>query len=141
MKPSGDHGDRVTIPKERLDENTNMKHDPRPHIHRRGNAIDRLRSLTTGAAIAGFAGTAGFGVLAAATWSGTATAANQTDGATSNDTTGVNAATGVNGTGGTSGTNRTRTVPNTGTNQQPTTTVPRVQRSNGTGHASTGGSH
>jgi hypothetical protein len=137
----------VTVPKERLDENRNMKHDPRPHISRRGNAIDRLRSLTTSAAIAGLAGTAGFGVLAAATWSGTATAANQTDGATSNDTTGVNATTGDNGTtgtggtGGTSGTSRTRTVPNTGTNQQPTTTIPRVQRSTGTGHASSGGSH
>ena len=44
-----------------------MSHDPRPHIHRRRHAIGRLQSLTTGAAIAGLAGTAGFGVLAADT--------------------------------------------------------------------------
>ncbi|HLO34835.1 MAG TPA: hypothetical protein VK194_02075, partial [Candidatus Deferrimicrobium sp.] len=53
-----------------------MNHDPRPHIHRRRRAIDRLRTLTTGAAVAGLAGTAGFGVLAAATWSGNATVAD-----------------------------------------------------------------
>jgi hypothetical protein len=147
MKPSGDRGDRVTVPKERLDENTIMNNDPRPHIHRRGNAIDRLRSLTTGAAIAGLAGTAGFGVLAAATWSGTATAADQADGTTTNDATGLDGGygtTGTNGTtgaGGTSGTTRPRPAPTAATNQQPTTTIPRVQRVSGGGHASSGGSH
>jgi len=44
--------------------------DATHHIHRRGRAIDRLRSVTTGAAVAGLAGTVGFGALAAATWSG-----------------------------------------------------------------------
>ncbi|HEX2755916.1 MAG TPA: hypothetical protein VHM48_10655 [Candidatus Limnocylindrales bacterium] len=115
-----------------------MKHDPRPHIHRRRRAIGRLRSMTTGAAIAGFAGTVGFGVLAAATWSGNATAADAAGGST----TTLNGTNDTNGTTGTSGTSRTRIVPNTGgTAQQPTTTTPRVQRGSGTGHASTGGSH
>jgi hypothetical protein len=40
------------------------------HIRRRRRAIERLRALTTGAAVAGVAGTAGFGVLAAVSWSG-----------------------------------------------------------------------
>lgn len=115
-----------------------MKHDPRPHIRRRSLAIDRLRTLTTGAALAGFAGTAGFGVLAAASWSGTATAADLTNGSTTND----DGTYGTNGTLGNSGTNRTQVAPNTGgTAQQPTITKPRVQRSTGSGHASTGGSN
>lgn len=121
-----------------------MNNDPRPHIHRRGHAIDRLRSLTTGAAIAGLAGTAGFGVLAAATWSGTATAADQTDSGPTNDATGLNGADGSNGTsgaGGTSGTTRVRPAPTAAANQQPTTTIPRVQHVSGGGHASSGGSH
>ena len=46
----------------------------RLHAIRRRDAIDRLRSLTTGAIVAGTAGTIGFGVLAAATYSGTANA-------------------------------------------------------------------
>jgi hypothetical protein len=40
------------------------------HAHRRRRALDRLEGLTTGLAVAGVAGTAGFAVLAAATWSG-----------------------------------------------------------------------
>ncbi len=52
-----------------------MNSDPRLQIHRRRSAIERLRTLTTGAAVAGLAGTAGFGVLAAATWSGNVSAA------------------------------------------------------------------
>lgn len=118
-----------------------MNHDPRPHIHRRRRAISRLRSLTTGAAVAGLAGTAGFGVLAAATWSGSATAAGATIGSPTNGS--ANGTTGTArspGTSGTSGTDRTRIVPNSGgTAQQPAT--PRVQRGTGTGHASTGGSN
>jgi len=43
----------------------------RLHAIRRRDAIDRLRSLTTGAIVAGTAGTIGFGALAAATYSGT----------------------------------------------------------------------
>ena len=123
-----------------------MRHDPRPHIHRRRHAIGRLRSLTTGAAVVGLAGTAGFGVLAAASWSGNATAAGAggatTDGATTNDALGTGGLYGSNGSAGTTGTNRTRIAPNGGgTAQQPTTTTPRVQRGSGSGHASTGGSH
>src|SRR6476646_9270194 len=40
------------------------------HAHRRRRALDRLEGLTTGLAVAGVAGTAGFAILAAATWSG-----------------------------------------------------------------------
>jgi len=123
-----------------------MKHDPRPHIRRRGHAIDRLRNLTTGAALAGLAGTAGFGLLAAASWSGTATTANTLDGSTTtNDTTGGASGTtgGTNGTtGGANPTNptpRATVAPNSGGSTQQTT--PRVQRGSGSGHASTGGSH
>jgi hypothetical protein len=136
-KSSDDRGDRVTVPKERIDETPVMNQDPRPHIRRRGHAIDRLRSVTTGAAIAGLAGTAGFGLLAAVTWSGDATAANAAGGSTT-----TNGTTSTNGTGGTSGTNRAGIAPNTGgAAQQPTTATPRVQRGSGSGHASTGGSH
>jgi len=116
-----------------------MKHDPRPHIRRRSLAIDRLRSLTTSAAVAGLAGTAGFGLLAAASWSGTATAADASGGATTDGTSG---AYGTIGAGGTSRSGRATAAPNTlGSAQQPTITAPRVQRVSGSGHASTGGSH
>jgi hypothetical protein len=123
-----------------------MSHDPRPHIHRRRHAIGRLQSLTTGAAIAGLAGTAGFGILAAATWSGNAQAADEPSGATS--IVGANGAYGGDEGAGdddpvtTTRTPRPQYVPNTGgTAQQPTTITPRVQRVSGSGHASTGGSH
>jgi hypothetical protein len=118
-----------------------MEHDPRPHIRRRGHAIDRLRSITTGAAIAGLAGTAGFGLVAARSWSGNPNALNAAGGATTGGASGTSGTSGTNRSSGTSGTNRTTIVPNTGGAQQPTTTVPRVQRANGSGHASTGGSH
>src|SRR3954452_5291260 len=49
------------------------------HIHRRRLAINRLRALTTGAAVAGIAGTAGFGAVAAASWSGQPGAQTSTD--------------------------------------------------------------
>jgi hypothetical protein len=42
----------------------------RAHVGRRRAAIDRLRTLTTGAVVAGVAGTVGFGILAAATFRG-----------------------------------------------------------------------
>ena len=120
-----------------------MNHDPRPHIHRRRHAIDRLRSLTMGAAVAGLAGTAGFGVLAAASWSGSAKAADDGAATTTDGTGGTYGASGANGTGsrGTSGGNRV-VAPNTsGTTQPRATATPRVQRGTGSGHASTGGSH
>jgi len=114
-----------------------MTHDPRPHIQRRGRAIGRLRSLTACAAIAGLAGTAGFGILAAASWSGTAAKAATDSDATESDATG-------SGTGGSSGESGTvpRVAPNTGAAiQPPTTTAPRVQRGSGPGHVSSGGSN
>jgi hypothetical protein len=120
-----------------------MTHDPRPHIRRRGRAIDRLRSLTTGAAIAGLAGTAGFGILAAESWSGTAPV-GATDTRASEP--------GLTDTGGSSVGTAPRTAPTSvgaaprpaptsnGAARQPTTTAPRVQRGSGPGHASSGGS-
>ena len=107
-----------------------MTHDPRPHIHRRRRAIGRLRSLTAGAAVAGIAGTAGFGVLAAATWSGTATADAAQLPATTSDDDGQAAPRVV----------RPQVIPDTGGTAQQPVAVPRVKRGSGSGHASTGGS-
>jgi hypothetical protein len=109
-----------------------MTHDPRPHIRRRGDAIDRHRSLSTAAAVAGLAGTAAFGLVAALSWSG--------------DPSATPLPTGQSGAG--SGTRvQPPTVtraqpadPNTGFVQAPTVTAPRAARGTG-GHASTGGSH
>ena len=120
-----------------------MTHDPRPHIHRRRDAIGRLRSLTTGVAIAGIAGTAGFAALAATTWSGdpAATGATGAIGATGVDETG-NGTTGTGRTGGAAATPRPRLAPTSGgTAQNPTTTTPRVGRATSPGHAASGGSH
>jgi hypothetical protein len=122
-----------------------MKHDIRVHASRRRRAIDRLAALTTGAAVAGFAGTAGFGILAAATWSGYPSATGAAGaGAANAGTTG-------------SGQSQTRqqgssdddSYPNFGINPAPgslgggstTQQQPRVRNSSGGGHASTGGSH
>jgi hypothetical protein len=115
------------------------QHDPRPHIHRRRHAIDRLRSLTMGAAVAGLAGTAGFGVLAAASWSGVTKAADD-GGAATNGTSGTDGA-GGSDSSGTAGTNRVGLAPNTGGTALSPTATPRVKRSSGSGHASSGGSH
>ena len=115
-----------------------MNHDPRPHVHRRRLATDRLRSLTTGAALAGLAGTAGFGAIAAISWSGTTASDN---GATTDAGTGLSAPTATHSTtaAGGAGSTGTRVTPNAGvTTPQPT---PRVQRGSGSGHASSGGSH
>jgi hypothetical protein len=57
-----------------------MNRATRQQVTRRSVALNRLESITTGAAIAGVAGTIGFGALAAITFSGTANAANVTDG-------------------------------------------------------------
>jgi hypothetical protein len=46
----------------------------RADVSRRAHAIDRLRSVTTGVVVAGVAGMIGFGVLAAATFSGKSSA-------------------------------------------------------------------
>src|SRR5439155_23288270 len=59
---------RVTDPKGMPGETPAMTNASR-HIQRRRRAIERLRTLTTGAAVAGVAGTAGFGILAAVSWS------------------------------------------------------------------------
>jgi hypothetical protein len=56
-----------------------MTSDPRLHAGRRSRAIDRLRTTTTGVAVAGVAGTAAFALLAAATWSGTPGATSAAD--------------------------------------------------------------
>jgi hypothetical protein len=47
-----------------------MNGTPRPSIESRTRALARLRSLTIGTAVAGFAGVAGFGAIAAMTNSG-----------------------------------------------------------------------
>jgi cytoskeletal protein RodZ len=47
-----------------------MNGTPRPSIEARNRALARLRSLTIGTAVAGFAGVAGFGAIAAITNSG-----------------------------------------------------------------------
>ena len=111
-----------------------MNHDQRLHIHRRGRALGRLRSLTAGATVAAAAGVAGFGVLAAATWSGDANATGAASGGSTTTTT--NAGTGSIGQGS------IRSNSNRVTNAQPALpTTPRVQRASGSGHAATGGSH
>jgi hypothetical protein len=110
-----------------------MQHDPRPHIHRRGIAVRRLRSLTTGTAVVGIAGTAAFGAVSAASWSGDPAATPLPVNATTDS--------GSSRTGTTPTTPRTgvqQVVPNGGFAQPPTVTG-RVNR--GTGHASSGGSH
>jgi hypothetical protein len=56
-----------------------MNNHLRLHTGRRREAIDRLRSLTAGAVVAGAAGTIGFGFLAAATFTGKTTAPAATD--------------------------------------------------------------
>jgi hypothetical protein len=56
-----------------------MTNDPRLHVYRRDGALARLRGLTTTAAVAGVAGTAVFGAVAAISWSGTPNAASAAD--------------------------------------------------------------
>ena len=110
-----------------------MNQDPRLHVRRRRLAIDRLRSLTTGAAVAGVAGVAGFGLLAAATWSGDPSKTGATTTTTTDDSGGADDSSGS----GTNGTNGSVAKPT----QRPMTTTPRVQRGTSPGHAATGGSH
>lgn len=133
---------RVIVPKGKVADTGVMNHDPRPHVHRRRLAIDRLRSLTTGAALAGLAGTVGFGALAAISWSGTTTSDS---GTTTDSGTGLAAPTPTRGTtaagGAGTGSTGTRVVPNAGVSAPQPTATPRVQRGSGSGHASSGGSH
>jgi hypothetical protein len=51
-----------------------MNRDLRHHASRRERAIEQIGAITTAAAMAGVAGTIGFGVVAAASFSGTTTA-------------------------------------------------------------------
>jgi len=54
-----------------------MNRATRHHVTRRSVALERLETITATAAIAGVAGTIGFGTLAAVTFSGTANAADE----------------------------------------------------------------
>ena len=69
----------VTDPKGSLGETARMTSDPRPHMYRRDGALARLRGLTTTAAVAGVAGTAVFGAVAAVSWSGNPKATSAAD--------------------------------------------------------------
>jgi len=80
----------VTDPKGSTGETPLMTADPRPHIRRRDGAIARLRGLTTTAAVAGIAGTAVFGAVAAVSWSGDPNAASAADLAPASGTTNDN---------------------------------------------------
>ncbi len=125
-----------------------MKPDVRRMTTRRGHAIDRLRSLTTGAAVAGLAGTAGFGILAAATWSGspTATTSPTAAGAVIASPNTGEARLGSDSDDGGSGPNTSLGV-NVDGSATPRATSPRpspsatVRPAKGGGHASTGGSN
>lgn len=107
-----------------------MNHDPRPHIRRRRLALDRHRSLSTTVAVAGIAGTAGFGAIAALSWSGDPAA---TPLPVSGDDGGAVATTPPR-----TSTRVQPAAPNGGFAQPPTVTTTRPRTS---GHASTGGSH
>jgi hypothetical protein len=56
-----------------------MTSDTRFHVRRREGALARLQGLTATAAVAGVAGTAIFGAVAAASWSGNPTAKSAAD--------------------------------------------------------------
>jgi hypothetical protein len=109
--------------------------DPRPHIRRRADALDRHRSIAATAAIAGIAGTAAFSLMAAMTWSGDPAATPLPSAATDDDggstilapTLPPRAHSQSEANGG-------------GFAQPPTVTTPRTGRNSG-GHAATGGSN
>jgi hypothetical protein len=111
----------------------------RAHVGRRGAAIDRLRSMTTGAVVAGTAGTIGFGFLAAATFTGKSSAQAATTDDTQPPTTQYQS--GGSGTsrnqGNGSATNPGNAVPAPGGLQ--VTPTPRPTRTPKP-HAATGGS-
>lgn len=65
----------------------------------RSRATQRLRNLTIGTTLAGLAASAGFGVLAAATFDGTAvTTADAADSSTTNPDSGLGSSTGTSQT-------------------------------------------
>ena len=102
-----------------------MNRATRHHVDRRSVALERLESITIGAAIAGVVGTVAFGTLAGLTFSGTATAPT--------DTT-------IDRSG--SGDDAIRPVqPDTDENDAPfLQAAPAPRSATGRGHASTGGS-
>jgi hypothetical protein len=99
---------------------------------RRSVALDRLESITTGAAIAGVAGTIGFGALAAISFSGTT---NARDGQSGSDFQ-------SDGTGPGDDNVTVPVAPNTNDDNgsQPFQAAPPPQTSSRRGHATTGGS-
>lgn len=112
-----------------------MNRATRQQVTRRSVALDRLESITTGAAIAGVAGTIGFGALAAITFSGTANAANATDGQSVPDVQ-------TDRSGPSRDNVVTPVAPNTNDDNgsQPFVAAPAPQTSTRHGHATTGGS-
>jgi hypothetical protein len=56
-----------------------MTSDTHSHVRRREGALARLQALTVTAAVAGVAGTAVFGAVAATSWSGNPTATSAAD--------------------------------------------------------------
>jgi hypothetical protein len=123
----------VTEPKGSIGDDPFMT-DPRPHIRRRADALDRHRSITTTAAIAGVAGTAAFSLMAAMTWSGEPAATPLP--AAANDDDGGAAILGPTSTPRA----RSQSEANRGFAQPPTVSTPRPGRNSG-GHATSGGSH
>jgi hypothetical protein len=112
-----------------------MNRATRHHVDRRSVALERLDSITAGAALAGVVGTIGFGALAAMTFAGTATAATQP---ALPDVT-------IDRSGSNSGSddNRVQPVqPNTQQDDgsQPFQATPAPRSAGGRSHASTGGS-
>jgi hypothetical protein len=123
------------------------------HAHRRRRALDRLDGLTTGLTVAGVAGTAGFAILAAVSWSGVPgkTTANDLPAVVGNIGDGSNgSSSGGSGSGGSGGgaqpvdPNLGLVDPNAGSGSGGSTRVqatPRVRPAQPrSGHATTGGS-
>jgi len=112
-----------------------MNRATRHHVDRRSIALERLDSITAGAALAGVVGTIGFGTLAALTFSGTATAA--TNPAVPDVT--------IDRSGSNSGSDDDSTrqvLPDTqqDNGSQNVQVAPAPRSASGRGHASTGGS-
>ena len=120
--------------------------DAHRHIHRRRRAIDRLRALTTGVAVAGIAGTAGFGAVAAVSWSGqpgVQSAADLGGGSSGDSTTNGSTYPRSNNNPSTNGVapgDIFGSVPNRGA-VGGTTRIRPAQPSTGGSHATSGGSH
>jgi len=129
----------VTDPKGLRGETALMTNDPRLHVYRRDDALARLRGLTTTAAVAGIAGTAVFGAVAAFSWSGTPNAASAADLGTGT----VSGNLGADQPQSTPDDNPFfETAPRSGSTGQATNpgSTTRVRPSTGRSHATTGGS-